>query len=122
MLSHRHDHALPTATVTAAFGRQNLEHRIPDQCGDRIQGGQDRRPAGHSTLVAAWASMAFEGFAPDLQQMILGLVMDGAAWPVCTEMWPGGVVNLAARGMLVMSVARRLRSEDPLPAYCAAPL
>jgi len=70
-------------------------------------------------LGPAWL---FEGFAPDLQQMILGLVMDGAAWPVCTEMWPGGVVNLAARGMLVMSVARRLRSEDPLPAYCAAPL
>jgi len=27
---------------------------------------------------------------PDLRQMILlGLVMDGAGWPVCTEMWPG---------------------------------
>jgi hypothetical protein len=25
---------------------------------------------------------------PDLRQMILGLVMDGAGWPVCTEMWP----------------------------------
>jgi hypothetical protein len=27
-----------------------------------------------------------------------------------------GVVNLAARGMLVVSVARRLGSEGPLPA------
>ena len=31
-----------------------------------------------------------------------------------------GIVNLAARGMLVMSVGRRLGSENPLPAYRAA--
>ena len=30
------------------------------------------------------------------------------------------IVNLAARGMLVVSVAWRLRSEGPLLAYCAA--
>ena len=33
-----------------------------------------------------------------------------------------GIVNLAARGMLVVSVARRLGSEGPLLAYCGAPL
>ena len=33
-----------------------------------------------------------------------------------------GIVNLAARGMLVVSVARRLGSGGPLLAYCAAPL
>jgi hypothetical protein len=32
-----------------------------------------------------------------------------------------GIVNLAARGILVPSVARRLGSESPLLAYCAAP-
>ena len=37
-------------------------------------------------------------------------------------MGDGGIVNLAARGMLVVSVARRLGSEGPLLAYCAAPL
>ena len=31
-----------------------------------------------------------------------------------------GVVNLAARGMLVVSVAQRLGSEGPLPTYCVA--
>ena len=31
-----------------------------------------------------------------------------------------GIVNLTARGMLVVSVARRLGSEGPLLAYCAA--
>ena len=44
-------HASPIATPTAAFGRQNLEHRIPDHCADRIQASQNQRPAGHSTLV-----------------------------------------------------------------------
>jgi hypothetical protein len=33
-----------------------------------------------------------------------------------------GIVNLAARGMLVASVARRLGSGGPLLAHCAAPL
>jgi hypothetical protein len=35
---------------------------------------------------------------------------------------PDGIVNLAARGMLVVSVALRLGSEGPVPAYRAAPL
>jgi hypothetical protein len=26
--------------------------------------------------------------------MILGLVMDGAGWPVCTEMWPGNTADV----------------------------
>jgi len=37
------------------------------------------------------------------------------------KMWLG-IVNLDGRGMLVVSVARRLGSEGPLLAYCAAPL
>jgi len=44
-------HASPTVTVSAAFGRQNLEHRIPDHRADPIQGGQNQPPAGHSTVV-----------------------------------------------------------------------
>ena len=40
------------------------------------------------------------------------------------EAAPGltGIVNLDGRGMLVVSVARRLGSEGPLLAHCAAPL
>jgi hypothetical protein len=38
------------------------------------------------------------------------------------DMGRAGIVNLAARGMLVVSVARRLGSEGPLLAYYAAPL
>jgi hypothetical protein len=41
---------------------------------------------------------------------------------IITGISPNGIVNLATRGMLGMSVARRLGSEGPLLAYCAAPL
>jgi hypothetical protein len=44
-------HAPPTVIVGATFGRENLEHRIPDHRADRIQVGQNRRLAGHSTVV-----------------------------------------------------------------------
>jgi hypothetical protein len=44
-------HASPTATVSAAFGREKLKQRMPDHPADRIQPGQNQRPAGHSTLV-----------------------------------------------------------------------
>ena len=40
----------------------------------------------------------------------------------CSSISRLGVVNLAARGMLVVSVARRLGSGGPLPNYGAAPL
>ena len=44
-------HASPTATLGATFGRQNLEHRIPNHRVDPTQGGQNQRPAGRSTVV-----------------------------------------------------------------------
>jgi len=47
-------HPPPTATFSVAFGWQNPEHRIPDHCPDRIQGRQNQRSAGHSTLLPVW--------------------------------------------------------------------
>ena len=44
-------HTLPPATVSAAFGWQNLEHQRPDHWADRIKDGQNQRSAGHSTVV-----------------------------------------------------------------------
>jgi hypothetical protein len=41
-------HASPTATLGAAFDRQNLEHRTPDHRADR---SQNHRPAGRLTVV-----------------------------------------------------------------------
>jgi hypothetical protein len=44
-------YASPAATVSAAFGRQNLQHRTPHHRADRTHGGQNQRSAGHSTVV-----------------------------------------------------------------------
>ena len=40
-----------TRLCDAAFGLQNLQHRMPDHQADRTQGGQNHRPAVHSTIV-----------------------------------------------------------------------
>jgi hypothetical protein len=44
-------HASPTATLSRAFRQQNPELRVPDPRADRIQSGQNQRPARHSTVV-----------------------------------------------------------------------
>ena len=40
---------------------------------------------------------------PDLNQMILAVLLDGDGRPVCTEMWPG---NTADAGCLIPGVDR----------------
>ena len=34
-------------------------------------------------------------YRPDLKQMILALIVDGAGRPICTEMWPGNTADVA---------------------------
>jgi hypothetical protein len=51
---------------------------------------------------------------PDLQQMILGLVMDGAGWPVCTEMWPGNTADVT----VLLPIVDRLRRRFGIGRVC----
>src|SRR3954452_8108115 len=51
---------------------------------------------------------------PDLMQMIVGVVIDAAGRPVCSEMWPG---NTADVGVLV-PVIDRLRSRFAIGRVC----
>src|SRR5215813_3373338 len=51
---------------------------------------------------------------PDLQQMILGLVMDGAGWPVCTEMWPGNTADVT----VLLPIVDRLRQRFGIGRVC----
>jgi transposase len=51
---------------------------------------------------------------PDLRQMILGLVMDGAGWPVCTEMWPGNTADVT----VLLSIVDRLRQRFGIGRVC----
>jgi hypothetical protein len=49
-----------------------------------------------------------------LRQMILGLVMDGAGWPVCTEMWPGNTADVT----VLLPIIDRLRQRFGIGRVC----
>src|SRR5215831_4798252 len=53
-------------------------------------------------------------FRPDLKQMILGLVIDGDGWPICTEMWPGNTADVAT----LLNVIDRLRQRFTIGRVC----
>jgi hypothetical protein len=67
---------------------------------------------------AGGESLGEHGFSkdcrPDLRQMILALVMDGAGWPVCTEMWPGNTADVT----VLLPVVDRLRQRFAIGRVC----
>jgi hypothetical protein len=53
-------------------------------------------------------------YRPDLNQMILGLVVDGEGRPICTEMWPGNTADVTT----LLPVVDRLRSRFGIGRVC----
>ena len=53
-------------------------------------------------------------YRPDLKQMILGLVVDGAGRPICTEMWPGNTADVTT----LLPVIDRLRRRFSIGRVC----
>jgi hypothetical protein len=53
-------------------------------------------------------------YRPDLNQMILGLVVDGEGRPICTEMWPGNIADVTT----LLPVIDRLRSRFHIGRVC----
>ncbi|MGD0027096.1 MAG: IS1634 family transposase, partial [Xanthobacteraceae bacterium] len=53
-------------------------------------------------------------YRPDLKQMILGLVVDGSGWPICTEMWPGNTADVTT----LLPVIDRLRQRFGIGRVC----
>jgi hypothetical protein len=51
---------------------------------------------------------------PDLPQMILAVLIDGAARPVCSEMWPGNVADVTT----LIPVIDRLRQRFAIGRIC----
>ena len=50
----------------------------------------------------------------DLHQMILGVVVDGAGRPICSEMWPGNVADVT----VLLPMVERLRSRFGVGGVC----
>jgi len=53
-------------------------------------------------------------YRPDLRQMILALIVDGAGRPICTEMWPGNTADVAT----LLPVIDRLRHRFSIGRVC----
>ena len=51
---------------------------------------------------------------PDLRQMILAVLIDGDGRPVCKEMWPGNVADVAT----LIPVIDRLRQRFAIGRIC----
>ena len=51
---------------------------------------------------------------PDLMQMIVGVVIDAAGRPVCSEMWPGNTADVS----VLVPVIDRLRSRFGIGRVC----
>jgi hypothetical protein len=66
-------------------------------------GGRDLGRRGHS-----------KDKRPDLNQMILGVVIDGEGRPVCSEMWPGNTADVA----VLVPIIDRLRHRFGIGRVC----
>lgn len=53
-------------------------------------------------------------YRPDLKQMILALIVDGAGRPICTEMWPGNTADVTT----LLPVIDRLRHRFSIGRVC----
>ena len=51
---------------------------------------------------------------PDLNQMIVGVVLDHEGAPVCSEMWPGNTTDVTS----LLPVLKRIRSRFPIDKLC----
>lgn len=67
------------------------------------QGGEDLGEKGHS-----------KDHRPDLNQMVVGAVIDSNGKPVCCEMWPGNVTDVRS----LIPVADRIRSRFHVGRFC----
>jgi hypothetical protein len=67
------------------------------------EGGKNLGARGHS-----------KDHRPDLQQMILGVVIDAEGRPVCTEMWPGNTADVSA----LLPIIDRLRTRFGIGRVC----
>ncbi len=49
---------------------------------------------------------------PDLQQMVVGMVLDGEGWPLCCEMWPGNTTDVKTLLPVVERLKQRFRVRE----------
>ena len=51
---------------------------------------------------------------PDLKQMVVGAVLDGAGRPICCQLWPGNLTDVSS----LLPVVQRLKSRFAIASIC----
>jgi hypothetical protein len=51
---------------------------------------------------------------PDLNQVVVGMVIDNSGWPICTEMWPGNTTDVTT----LMPIAEKLKNRFHIDKVC----
>jgi len=67
------------------------------------QGGESLGQYGHS-----------KDHRPDLKQMVVGAVLDGAGRPICCELWPGNLTDVTS----LIPVVQRLKRRFAISSVC----
>jgi len=67
------------------------------------QGGESLGQYGHS-----------KDHRPDLKQMVVGAVLDGAGRPICCELWPGNLTDVTS----LITVVNRLKNRFAITSVC----
>src|SRR5271157_2109174 len=67
------------------------------------QGGESLGQYGHS-----------KDHRPDLKQMVVGAVLDGAGRPICCELWPGNLTDVSS----LIPVVNRLKERFGIASVC----
>ncbi len=48
-------------------------------------------------------SIIFKDNRPDLNQMVVGIILDDYGQPVCCEMWPGNTIDDRGKTLIIRS-------------------
>ncbi|MDR1578064.1 MAG: IS1634 family transposase [Deltaproteobacteria bacterium] len=48
---------------------------------------------------------------PDLNQVVVGMVIDNSGWPICTEMWPGNTADVTTLTPIAEKLKNRFHSD-----------
>ena len=86
---------------------------------DRTARVKDSTVTTHGSYVTIWRKqgdgtwkVVLKDHRPDLRQMIVGIALDSAGWPLCCELWPGNTTDVKTLLPVVKRLQHRFRVRE----------